>query len=121
MKLEVQAAEPLTDPGELKHRITFLGQVLVAGSSGQEESWQASSPPLVVKAKIDPISGRELLRNGQDITQEIATVTVRYNAAIVKTMRFRSPNGGEWIIQNIANVENRWMVMTCSQAGPDKA
>ena len=120
---------PGIDPGELRHRITFLSQSLVGpiGPSGTEEKWFTSSPPLVKRAKIQYLNARDKVANGQDIGQVLAEFTIRYDRAITSQMRLQTanqyPNGGYWVIEEMINPGemNLWLVMTCSQLGADRA
>ena len=116
------ASWPAINSGELRHRITFLRQTSVQDISGEGVAWLPDSPPFQVYAKIEPLSAAETIRNGQDIGQTMARVTVRYNAEIKDTLRFVSPNGGLWIIKAIQNLLEMdiVMVMTCSSLGPDR-
>lgn len=110
-------AWPVTDPGQMTERITFLRQVEVSDISGKSATWVEDSPPFQMWVKIDRRSAQETFRAGQDIGTILAEVTGVYNANVHDTMRFRSPSGGTWVIKAIRVLGHVQMVMTCVSLG----
>lgn len=113
---------PSLDSGELRHRITFLTQQIVADSSGNKITWAAGNPPIVVYAKIDPIRLSEIIKGGQDISQQYLTITMRYRSGISASMRVQAPSGNVYIIRAIENVLelNAVLILSCVGLGDNQ-
>jgi SPP1 family predicted phage head-tail adaptor len=110
---------PKIEPGDLRHQITFLAQVIGADASGANISWAAAVPPVTTRAAIREMSAEELIRGGQDVSQVLLEVTIRYQDGILANSRFTTEQGDTFIIKAIRNVESRnvLLVMTCIGLG----
>lgn len=105
---------PGVDPGHLRHELTFLNQTYVTDSSGVSTTWVASSPPVTAAAKMEAISGEEIIKAGLDVSQLVAKFTMRYQDAIVAEMRFTTEQqtpGTAWIIKYIEDVQDRHVLL----------
>jgi SPP1 family predicted phage head-tail adaptor len=102
---------PSIDPGRMVHRITILKQTPGVDISGAVVTW---SEFVTAWAAIDPVRGTDIIRSGQDTTQLYLTITMRWQAGILPSMRVRS-NNGTYIIQAIQNPGERnvLLVLTC--------
>ena len=115
---------PSINPGELRHTITQLNQLTGTDASGANISYVPASPPVTVRAKIQPMKGSDVIRAGQDIAKVPVEITVRYSAVVTwqPNMRILSDNGSVFIIQAIQNVEERniLLVLTCLGLGANE-
>jgi SPP1 family predicted phage head-tail adaptor len=109
--------DPLLLPaGALRHVVTILQSTLTTDLSGVVTTWT----PFVsdIRAKIEPMRGLELLRSGQDATNNYITVTIRYVPGIQAAMRVKA-HDATYLIQNIENVleRNRVLKLMCLGLG----
>lgn len=113
--------DPSIDAGELRHRILFLEETITTDASGSVAVWAPGSPPDETWAKIDQPRGRTEIRNGQDVSQVDAIVTVRCNPNRPRkaNMRFQDKNGNTYLILAIAKPlgMNVLLVMQCLLIG----
>jgi head-tail adaptor len=99
--------------GDLRHSITILGPTLTTDITGNVVTY---SPFLTdVRAKIDPVSGLELIRSGQDISLVYITVSIRYVEGIKAKMQVVGYHGTYWIryIENVLE-KNRVLKLLCT-------
>lgn len=108
----------IPEPGELKKRVTFVVRQPGRDSAGGVAySW---SDTFTASAKVDPLSGRELLA-AQAVHAEITTeIWVRYRPALsdplaAAAMRIRY-KGRYYNILSVIDVDERhqWVVCQCS-------
>ena len=71
--------------GKLRHRITFMERVITRDPDNGEElvSWNEYGK---LWAKLEPLSGRDLIAAQAAHSEITARITVRFNADIVPTM-----------------------------------
>lgn len=109
-------AWPLIDPGKMVHLVNLLQQQTVSDISGTSIQWV----PFVsgVWAQIDPISGIDVIRGGQDTTQLFLTVQIYWQKGVLPKMRLQTLNG-TYVIQAVANKGERniVLVLTCLALG----
>ncbi len=112
---------PKIEPGDLRHQITFLSQVIGADASGANFTWAAASPPVTTRAKIVVHSPTESVQGGQDISKVIADVWIRWRPGVLPNMRFVTEQGTYYIVKSILNVEDRNVLlqMACEGLGPN--
>jgi SPP1 family predicted phage head-tail adaptor len=99
--------------GDLRHSITILGPTLTTDTTGNVITY---SPFLTdVRAKIDPVSGLELIRSGQDISMLYITVSIRYVPGITAKMQVQAYHGLYWIryVENVLE-RNRVLKLMCT-------
>jgi len=113
---------PSIDPGELRHRITFLAPLAGTDASGAMVSYVAANPPVTARAKIEIPSGTDTIKSGQDISAVVALVTIRYQASVSQNQRFVTEQGSTFIIRAIKNLEdrNRVLEMVCVGLGANE-
>jgi head-tail adaptor len=106
---------PGVDPGQFRHPISILQAVKTTDISGTVITWQ---PYLLAKAAIDPVSGTELLRGGQDTTQNLVRISMWYQPGIDPKMRVEAASG-TFRIQHIENPQhlNVILILTCLGLG----
>jgi SPP1 family predicted phage head-tail adaptor len=119
MPVKIVNGEPVMDPGRLRHLITFLNPVTSIANAGAEVDWVASSPPETARAEIAPFRGIDVIKAGQDISQVMIMITLRYRSDVLANRRIQAPNGSQYVIRAVQNVleRNRWMELTCMALG----
>lgn len=119
MPLKIVDGEPWIDPGELRHRITFLEQVASQDLSGTVFAYEPAKKPECAYAAMEMLPGTDVIKSGQDISQVHMTVTIRYRSGVATNRHFRTPNGSEFIIQAVENVlqRNLYLRLTCLGLG----
>ena len=102
---------PSLNPGELRHRVTVLAETVTANAAGSDTTL---SPVISAWAKIEPMTGTDVIRSGQNITQLPVVVSMYYDARVQPNMQLQAPNG-RYAIQAIRNVLelNAVMELTC--------
>ena len=113
------AYPPDFDPGQAIHYITFLNQVTVSDASGIAVKWLPGSPPVKKWARIQEPRGQTVIKNGQDVTQVDAIVTIRYWKDLIENMRFQDARGNVYLILAAAKKEGMEVatVMQCVIVG----
>ena len=99
--------------GDLRHSITILGPTLTTDTTGNVVTY---SPFLIdVRAKIDPVSGLELIRSGQDVSLLYIVVSIRYVPGITAKMQVQAYHGLYWIryVENVLE-RNRVLKLMCT-------
>lgn len=119
MPVTVSNGEIDFDPARLDKRITWLEPVIGQNAAGSVETWVPGNPPRRTWAEIAPYRGATLIAGGLDVTQTMATVTVRYRPTVATNHRFQAPNGSVFLIQGMQNVlmRNEWLELTCLGIG----
>jgi head-tail adaptor len=128
MPLKPEGLWPSINPGDLRHKITRLNQVIGSDSSGVGIAYAPSSPPVIVPADIEILSGVDAIRDGQDVAQITAKVTIRgygnpqYVATWQSNQRIMIPGGSTLVIKVIENVQKRniKLVLDCVGIGPNE-
>lgn len=94
---------PTVDPGNMRSRVAILRQTAPTTdiSGTVEGGWETF---LTTWARVEPLTGKESVRNGQTTAQLQILVTILYQPGILSNMRVRSDNG-TYLIQAIANPE----------------
>lgn len=110
--------EPIS-AGLLRHSITLLEQSISSDISGAATTYAPDDPPITARAMIQYVSGKELLASGQDVSQVVLKVTIRYRPEFAPNKRIQGPNGNQYIIQAIDNVNgmNVYMILLCMGVG----
>lgn len=110
---------PYMDPGRLKHQITFLDQVIGSDVSGTSLTYAAADPPETAAAEIRPMRGTDKIKAGQEVSQVLIIVTIRYRATATANRRIQAPGGSVYVIQAVENIglQNTWMELTCMGIG----
>lgn len=113
---------PVVDPSTFIHRITFLDQVQGFDASGAVVSYAAGSPPDVTYGRIKLVSGRDVIKGGQDTSQLFAEVTTYYRAGRGPNTRILTPSGSVFIVRSVANLDERNMftVFNCVGLGANE-
>lgn len=99
---------PKIDPGEMVHQITILRQQAGTDISGTINTWV---PLVQTWAAIDPVSGTDVLRAGQDTTKLYIRVRIRWQTGIQPNMRVQRVDGSQYIIQAIENPGERNVIL----------
>jgi len=109
---------PSIDPGGFRHLVTLLQATASSDASGAITVWSAGSPPVTAWCKIEFLRGDELVKSGQDVSQQFIKVTAWWRAAFIATQRL-SWQGNQYIIQAVENVSgmNTYMVLLCLGVG----
>lgn len=104
---------PTIDLGKMRHSITIQYQTPASppafDAGGPVLQWSQflpnpnASPPDVIMAAIGPVSGKDVIKSGQTVTQLFVTVAMWYQPGILPNMRVVSDNGAVYIIQSIEN------------------
>lgn len=105
---------PVIDPGEMVHRITILEQTQTFDASGAAVKWLPKFEN--VWAAIEIVSGREVIRSGQDTTQIFATIKIWWQMGIVPTMRIQVQDD-TYIIQSIDNPKKMNVILLLNCVG----
>ena len=106
--------------GKLRHRIHIDRPTGTCkptiGKAGAEIGWSLLFEN--VPASCEPVKATDMIRGGQDVTQVIVIVTIRFMVGVKPNMRIRWKQGN-YIIQGIVNEEerNRKLIMTCLALG----
>jgi SPP1 family predicted phage head-tail adaptor len=108
---------PTPNPGEFRHTITLLVQKNGTDTSGVVTTYVPADPPICLYAAIKYLRGDEVVRAGQDIGQTYIEVKTWYDARVTAQQRILAPDGAQYIIQSVNNVNlmNVLMEMTCQQ------
>ena len=92
--------------GRLRERITFLAQATGADVSGASFAWVPTLPPDVTRAEIISVSGTDIIRSGQDLSQVQAIVTFRYKPpGRSPNQRFTDSRGNIYVIKAIRDID----------------
>ena len=112
------------DAGELRTRVTIQSEVQVADSGGG--AYHAWSTVATTWAKVEPLSGRELLQAEQLQSEVTHLITIRYRSGLHAGMRViegepdtaDEPSGGGlvWNIRTVTNPDQhkRWLELRCT-------
>ncbi len=100
---------PKIDPGRMIHQITILQQSAITGASGPSVAYV----PLLtgVWAQVDVFEGTELIRSGQQLSMQPATIRIFWQPGIAAEMQVQLDNGALYIIKSIDNPEERNVVL----------
>jgi SPP1 family predicted phage head-tail adaptor len=99
---------PKIDPGEMVHQVTVLQQSVVQGIAGSETQW---IPFVTAWAAIDPVSGTDVLKSGQDTTKLYLRARIFWQTGILPNMRLQRVDGSQYIIQAIENPGERNVIL----------
>lgn len=107
------------DPGRMRHLVTLLEPTQTTGISGVKTVFAAGSPPTTAYAEIVQMSGKEVLRDGLDASQQYFRLTMRFDARFSGNKRVLTPNGDQYVIQSVNNIKERnaYMELTCLGVG----
>ncbi|MEX9222311.1 phage head closure protein [Providencia rettgeri] len=99
--------------GRLRHKVTFQRNELVKLPSGaRENQWVDIA---TTRAEVKPISGRELLASGAEMSEITVRVWMRYRSDINSTCRMVF-NGLNYDIQSvIPDVKKTRLELLCKQ------
>lgn len=113
---------PKVNPGEFRHQITLLEELVGSGPSGASVAYVADDPPIQAWAKIEYLRGDEIIKSGQDISQAFLMVTMWYRPQFVVGKRIQVPSGNQYIIQNVDNTleMNTYMTLHCIGIGANE-
>jgi len=100
---------PQIDPGEMVHQVTILQQTQATDISGAITVW---TPFVTTWAAIDPVSGTDVLRAGQDTTKLYLKIRIRWQTGISPNMRLQRVDGTQYVIQAIENPGERNVILT---------
>lgn len=119
MKPSINSQWPTINPGEFRHQINLLVQVVGSDESGTNVTYSPPSQAVNTWVKIDYVRGDELIKSGQDVTQVVIKCTGWYRSEFTAQSRIQLPSGQQFIIQYIENVreQNMYMVLTCIGIG----
>lgn len=108
---------PSLSPGDLRHWVTFMDQVISDGVAGKKITWVPSSRG--AWAKIETIRGVESIRSGQDLSILFLTVSMWFQDGISSRGHILSPSGMEYVINTIENVlqMNQVLILNCQSIG----
>jgi SPP1 family predicted phage head-tail adaptor len=90
------------------HQVTILQQTQGTDISGAVTLWV---PFVSTWAAIDPVSGTDMLRFGQDTTKLFLRVRIRWQTGILPNMRVQRIDGSQYIIQAIENPGERNVIL----------
>jgi SPP1 family predicted phage head-tail adaptor len=113
-------------PGRLRHLVVIERPVTTLDSDGvQSVEWVPAFGAVAqtVAARIESISGREILAAAQMQSKVTHRVTLRAGRDVVASMRLRRPGGGpvynvEAVIPDNAS-RVQWMTLLCSSGVND--
>jgi head-tail adaptor len=107
------------NPGRFRHTIKLLQATSGVDASGVSETYKPTD--VKQKAEIRYLRGAESQSKGEDVSETWIQVTTRYSAALTRLSRFVAPDGNQYVIQAINNIEMRnvYLVMNCQGVGAD--
>jgi len=110
---------PTIDPGQFRHQITLLEQVVGSDASGATVTYAPESQPVKAWAKIEYLRGTDIIKSGQDVSQVYLKITAWYRAEFSANKRIQGPSGNQYVIQAVENVleMNTYMVLMCLGVG----
>ena len=91
---------PKLDPGGLDSKIDIYRQTVTSGTSGSEIGRALFLAN--VWASVDPVSGTDVIRGGQNVTELMLVLKIYYQPGILPNMTVNSD--GDWYV--IKSVEN---------------
>jgi SPP1 family predicted phage head-tail adaptor len=105
------------DPGEFRHRITLLQATAGSDASGSTVTYIPDN--VQAWAKIKYLRGIEAIKAGLDVTQTYLEVTMWYRPEFTADQHIQGPNGNEYIVQSVENVNeiNQYTRLTCLGLG----
>jgi hypothetical protein len=107
------------NPGRFRHTITRLVPTSGMDASGATVTYGLGPSPVKAKAEIEYLRGGESMKGGQDVAETWIKVTTRYDAGWVRLGRFLAPDGNQYVIQDMDNLQMRnvFLIMTCKGVG----
>lgn len=98
-------AEFNIDAGELRQQVTIQQIAITRDEFGGEvKAW---ADFVTLRAKIEPLSGRELTEAAQIYPESNTRITIRYYPGIDPSMRVLDETGAQYDITNLSDVEYR--------------
>jgi SPP1 family predicted phage head-tail adaptor len=101
----------------LRQNIEFLALSRSSdGGGGRSSSWSSLFPPVVVPAKVEPLSSREREISGQTATTTALKIVIRWRPGLTQDMRIKYGEQ-EYLILGMVNVDNRstWIEIEAEQ------
>ena len=102
---------PTLNAGDLRNRVTVLAETVTTNAAGTDT---VLAPVITAWAKIEPMKGTDVIRNGQNITELPVIVSMYYDARVQPKMQLQTLTG-IYAIQAVRNVleMNAVMELTC--------
>ena len=102
---------------DLRQRVELLSKVSTPdGGGGSTEVYAPLSPPVVLSAKVEPMSASERFNAGQMESAERLLVVIRYRPGLNQSMRV-SYGSRQFEIVGMIDLEHRhqWLELTCEE------
>lgn len=112
---------PQMNPAELRHSVVIqsLSEERDENGGFPSESDDANWTDLVrARAKVSPVTGRELQEAGKQQGEVSTTITLRYQPGITDQMRVKNETTGQyWDIRAVLNQDGRnlWLKLLCRE------
>jgi SPP1 family predicted phage head-tail adaptor len=101
--------------GDLRHRVEIQSSTAARGQSGATlPAWNTSVPFAYARAKIEPLSAREVFAAEAASAEVTHRITIRYLAGLKTDMRIK--HGTRYFdVVGIRNIEERnaWLELLC--------
>ncbi len=113
---EIIGGFPVIDIGKLRHFVTIQQQGPTIPPSFDEAGTKLDWIPFATgMAAIDTVSGTDVIKGGQTVSQLFLTVTMYYQPGILPKMRVKSDNGSIYVIRAVENIleMNVVLVLNC--------
>ena len=119
MQTNLNANWPTFNPGEFRHQITLLEPTTTMDIAGAKTTFAPGNPCVTAWAKIEYLRGAELIKAGQDVTQQFLKLTSWFRPEFKSQCHIQTPSGSEYIIQAVENVRemDTFMVLMCLGIG----